>query len=193
MATKKKYHRVCSGCGEEFFCTEERKDCEGCSYARYSEYWRGVLHEPRKKETREALRKIVEGTIFFVMFLAFAGLYSGDIHAQETQTSRSGKASWYGVEACAFNHAKGCPTASGVSLYEAIKDIRYFAASWYYPFGAVLKVCRSDDNSQCTFPRVIDRGPKKSLGRIIDLSEESFRQLGDTKMGIINVNVEVAR
>ena len=124
-------------------------------------------------------------------------------------------ASWYSSkDACPHNHDPRCPMASGVSLYDQEKSQPYFAASWDYPFGTQLKVCRVPGNAagvwagegyaaktprpppqeiRCTVVEVTDRGPARGLyrrGRVLDLSRAAFLRLAPLSRGVIEVTVE---
>ena len=122
-----------------------------------------------------------------MVFMAFAPLCL----AQEP--GAVGTASWYSTECCKYNPHNGCPTASGRSLNELVKnDVRY-AADWVHPFGTRLRVTNLS-NGKSTVVVVLDRGPAKRLvkaGRIIDLSKNAFSELANPSFGLIKVKVEV--
>lgn len=102
----------------------------------------------------------------------------------------NGKASWYDSKsACKYNKDPKCPTASGDSLYALEKEKVSFAASYYFPLKSRVRVCNRV-SAQCTEVVILDRGPKRSLNRIIDLCEKSFKRIGNSKEGLINVRVE---
>lgn len=90
---------------------------------------------------------------------------------------QKGIASYYGSELA------GRATANG----EYFNPNGFTCASWYYPFGTLLRVRHK---KQSVIVRVNDRGPARHLGRIIDLSEASFAALADTKLGLIPVIIE---
>jgi len=102
---------------------------------------------------------------------------------------RESRASWYSVEACAYNPHKGCPTASGRSLYELEARGVRFAAMWDVPFGTRYKVTNRA-NGKSTEVIVLDRGPARRLGRAIDLGKDAFRDIARTAEGLINVRLE---
>lgn len=79
-----------------------------------------------------------------------------------------GTASWYGPGLF------GNPTSSGEPLtaYKATCAIPNFAGRVYRVLVVNLQ------NGRRTYCRVNDRGPVKSLGRVIDLSKETKRRLG---------------
>jgi len=65
-------------------------------------------------------------------------------------------------------------------------------ASWKYPLGTVLKVTNLE-NGKSVVVRVVDRGPAKRLGRIIDLTKYAFSQIANLRQGLIKVKVEVVK
>ena len=74
--------------------------------------------------------------------------------------------------------------------YDLEGQKEFFAATWFYPMGSRLKVTNSR-NGKSVIVRVVDRGPKKNLGRIADLSRASFRKISSLANGVIPVQVEV--
>ena len=98
------------------------------------------------------------------------------------------EASWYSSEACKFNPHKGCPTASGKSLYELERSKQDFAAAWNYPMGAKLKVTNIR-NGKSVVVTVLDRGPAKRLNRAIDLSKGAFSKISSLKNGVAEVSI----
>ena len=120
---------------------------------------------------------------FAVMFFPILGF---------AETEMTGRASWYSTECCRYNKDPQCPTASGRSLYELLRaDVR-FAASWDYDFGTRIRVTNTE-NGKSTIVTILDRGPAKRLGRIIDLSKKAFSEIANTRQGVINVKLEVLR
>jgi rare lipoprotein A len=118
-------------------------------------------------------------------FLVVSGA-SGNLFASAIE----GKASWYSVEACKYNPHKGCPTASGESLYEFEKKKIDFAAMWKVKFGTRVRVTNVKTGKSVDVV-VLDRGPSERLNRKIDLSKSAFEKIADPKEGIINVKAEV--
>ncbi len=102
----------------------------------------------------------------------------------------TGKASYYGVEACKYNPDPKCPMANGESLYDVEAKGEKYAAMWNVPFGTKVKVC-NERSKLCTECVIKDRGPAPRLGRLIDLSRLSFGEIADPKEGVINVTAEV--
>ena len=91
-----------------------------------------------------------------------------------------GNASWYSTECCKYNPHKGCPTASGMSLFQLEDRHIDFAAAWGYPFHTKLKVTNLE-NGKSVVVTVLDRGPAKRLNRVIDLSKSAFQKIADTR------------
>lgn len=88
--------------------------------------------------------------------------------------------SWYGEELA------GEFTANG----ERFNPKAMTCASWFYPFGTMLKV---NHNGRTVVCRVNDRGPRWDLvrkGRRIDLSRAAFEKLADKRVGLIRVTIE---
>jgi rare lipoprotein A (peptidoglycan hydrolase) len=117
--------------------------------------------------------------IFLIVFL------SSEVCYAET-------ASWYDSKsACGkkTNNLSGCPTASGVSIYQLEDRNIPFCASNDYPLGARLKITSLDSGKE-TVCTVYDRGGFKKYGRAIDLSKRNFKELAPLTKGIINVSIE---
>lgn len=79
---------------------------------------------------------------------------------------------------------KGHPTASG----EAFLPERHTAASWKY-FRRWLKVTNVKTGHHVTV-YVNDKGPAKTLGRLIDLSPAAFASIGRLEDGLMVVRIE---
>ena len=92
-----------------------------------------------------------------------------------------GFTSWYGGGEKLNKH-----TSSG----EVFDPEGLTCASWNYPFNTYLKVTRIA-TGKFVIVRVNDRGPKKSLGRILDLSRRAFSELAPLDVGLIKVRVEI--
>ena len=107
-------------------------------------------------------------------------------------SAKSGLASWYGWEACRWNPAPNCPTASGQSLYRLLAEDFPYVAMWSVPFGTRVRICSTKQTEVCVEGIVVDRGPAKRLeGRLVDLSPFLFRQLAPLERGILPVTVEI--
>ncbi|MEN6617755.1 MAG: septal ring lytic transglycosylase RlpA family protein [Syntrophorhabdus sp.] len=127
---------------------------------------------------------IVFGVILLILSIGLART------GQASELPITGTASWYSTECCKYNTDPRCPTASGRGLYELERSGIDFAAAWEWPLGAKLKVTNAG-NGKSVEVRVLDRGPKKSLRRIIDLSRRSFSKIADPDLGTVTVKVEV--
>lgn len=88
-------------------------------------------------------------------------------------------ASWFGEE------LRGATMANG----EPFDPDLLVAASWYVPFGTVLRVTAVDTGRSVDVV-VADRGPARSLGRCIDLSTAAFSRIADPAVGLVDVTVE---
>lgn len=137
-----------------------------------------VMWQPYPPELHNLVR--------WLAVLAIAAVYCAVV---EICHADSGRASWYGPEACRVNPDPTCPTASGRSLYELERSGIAYAAMWDVPFGTRLHVCRADRPAVCTIVVVLDRGPARRLHRVLDLSRRAFQQLEDPARGLVDVTV----
>jgi rare lipoprotein A len=90
----------------------------------------------------------------------------------------TGTASWYGSECAGKIMANGQP----------FNPKAITAAAWGYPLGTRLLVTNLANGRTVEVP-CLDRGPAKRLHRIIDLSESAFKQIADTRTGLITVTI----
>ncbi|WP_112713255.1 septal ring lytic transglycosylase RlpA family protein [Moritella yayanosii] len=90
-----------------------------------------------------------------------------------------GQASWYG------KRFHGKLTASG----ETYNMRAYTAAHKTLPFGTVVKVINTTNNKSVEV-KINDRGPFVR-GRVIDLSQKAFEQMGSTNQGVVPVRIEI--
>ncbi len=90
-----------------------------------------------------------------------------------------GEASYYG------DKLNGATTASG----EIFSNSKFTAAHLTLPFGTFVKVT-NPENDKSVIVRINDRGPRKSTGRIIDLSKVAAQELGFVKKGLAEVLIE---
>lgn len=119
----------------------------------------------------------------FILMLLLSGC-SDPVFAQELT------ASYYTVESC-LKESGQYVMANGKEL----NDEKFTAASWFYKFGTVLNVTRTDTGKTIQVI-VTDRGPNWKLvrhGRIIDLSLASMRALNGIEQGIVPVRIERIR
>lgn len=93
----------------------------------------------------------------------------------------SGMASWYSKTDPKINFR----TASG----EIFDDSDLTCASWYYPFGTLLRVTNLE-TGKSVLVRVNDRGPSKRLNRLIDLTKGAFSKIEDPGRGLARVSVK---
>lgn len=99
-------------------------------------------------------------------------------------------ASFYTSKECArFNHAKDCPTASGMSIYTLERQHIMFCAYNDAPMWTMLRVTNIA-NGKHVDVRVLDRGGFKKYGRKIDLCQRAFAAIADPKAGVIQVKIE---
>lgn len=97
-----------------------------------------------------------------------------NLHAAEL-----GIASWYGEGFRGRLQANGLPFDPDALT----------CAHWGHPFGTRLKVTNIA-NGQSVIVKVTDRGPAKHLRRVIDLSQASFKQIADLRLGTVRVKIE---
>lgn len=165
----------CEGCGKRID-SKITNFCDECTRRRYWEVW----HRP-VSACSEVISAMRTTTVCIIM------LFISSITLQaETIT---GKASYYGKEACRYNMDAKCPTASGDSLFVLEQEGVLFAASWQFPLRSTVKVCNTTNN-KCVVTRILDRGPNRRFkDRVIDLSEAAFNRIGDRSQGLIQVEV----
>ena len=116
-----------------------------------------------------------------------------------TEKSNTVIASWYSLASCKREGTSGI-MANGRKL----DDEAFTAASWDYPLGTQLRVCRTPPATRldqqlvlqatpCIQVRLEDRGPAKRLvrqGRRLDLSKASFQAVcGDLRQGVCEVEI----
>ncbi|MGY0615562.1 septal ring lytic transglycosylase RlpA family protein [Vibrio sp. FJH11] len=90
-----------------------------------------------------------------------------------------GQASWYSPK---FH---GKRTASG----ERYNKRAYTAAHKSLPFGTIVRVTNTD-NAKKVDVKINDRGPFVK-GRVIDLSQKAFEQIGNIKEGVAPIKIEI--
>jgi len=91
-----------------------------------------------------------------------------------------GTASWYSRSDRGIKKR----TASG-AIFDPSKRT---CASWVFPLGTRVRVTNLK-NGRSVVCVVNDRGPAKKLKRVVDLTKTSFREIADTKHGLIRVSV----
>ncbi|MEZ5492112.1 MAG: septal ring lytic transglycosylase RlpA family protein [Gammaproteobacteria bacterium] len=92
---------------------------------------------------------------------------------------QDGKASFYAAK------YQSRQTASGERFNQAART----AAHKNLPFGSLVRV-KNVENGETVIVRINDRGPFVE-GRIIDLSRSAFADIADTRLGVIDVEIEV--
>ncbi|MEX0832485.1 MAG: septal ring lytic transglycosylase RlpA family protein [Actinomycetota bacterium] len=93
-----------------------------------------------------------------------------EIHFHKAISKKNGEASWY--------EANGGTGACGDTLRG------FYAASPNLPCGSLVSVRA---NGKYVFVRILDRGPSKEGGRILDLSKRAFRKLANPSVGVLDV------
>lgn len=93
---------------------------------------------------------------------------------------QQGVASWYSQTDPHINKL----TANG----EVFDETAATCASWDFPFGTYVQVTNIQ-NGRSVICRVNDRGPDKSLNRILDLTKSSFEKIADPEVGLVQVKV----
>ena len=113
------------------------------------------------------------------------------VEAQKEAPWRSGVMSNYSTETCRVNPDPACPTASGVSLFTLIRTQTPYAASYEWPLGTWVYVCRDVGvPPKCVEAVILDRGPAKRLNRLIDVSPDVFQALYPLSQGLGQVRVK---
>ena len=128
----------------------------------------------------------------FLVLGAFVGLETRlwALEPQKEASWRSGVMSNYSTETCRYNRDPACPTASGVSLYTLIRTQTPYAASYEWPLGTWVTICRETGlPPRCVEAVILDRGPAKRLGRLIDVSPDVFQALYPLSQGLGRVRV----
>ena len=135
--------------------------------------------QPRLPDMKWFIPAVV-AFLVLIMFIVLA-------HAEP---ATEGTASFYTVASC-LKESGQCIMANGRRL----DDNRLTCASWYYPFGTLLRVTNIDTGISVII-EVSDRGPARRLvrkGRILDLSKAAFSSLAPLSQGVIQVKIEVIR
>lgn len=112
------------------------------------------------------------------------GMQHSLIREANGKYSMIGKASWYSRRSPGINKR----TANN----EVFRDTDMTCAVWGPAFNSKVRVTNLK-NGKSVILRVNDRGPHGRYfrqGRIIDLTDSAFRQLSNTKNGLIDVKVE---
>jgi len=148
-----------------------------------------------RRQTRKRSLALKKRTAWLKVSFATSILLMIFASSSQAVSSQLGVASFYSTEACKYNIACRsnpnctCPTASGASLYRLEKEKILFAAKWEVPFGTKIRVTNQENGKEVVVT-ILDRGPAKRLGRIIDLGKEAFSKIADLKEGLIEVKLE---
>lgn len=119
---------------------------------------------------------------WIILPLVMLGCANGPISREDSVGfEESGEASYYAMK------YQGRQTASG----ELFDQNSMTAAHKRLSFGSKVKVTNVE-NGKSVVVRINDRGPFVS-GRIIDLSKSAFQRIGNTNLGVIDVEIEVLR
>jgi len=139
-----------------------------------------------KKKARKVIKLAL--TLFFIIsfnLISVGITFSPQLPLTTKNVTFNGVASWYSC-----NDKGILKTTANMEIFD---DTKLTCAIWSLPFNTYLKVTNLD-NGKSVIIRVNDRGPAKRLvkkGRIIDLTKEAFRRIGDLNQGLINVKVEI--
>ncbi|MDQ2180151.1 septal ring lytic transglycosylase RlpA family protein [Marinifilum sp. D714] len=110
----------------------------------------------------------------------FLSIFFSSVKSQEkVDYSEEGKASFYS------DYFEGRKTSSG----EIFHQWKYTAAHRSLPFGTWVKVVNLE-NKRSVIVLINDRGPF-AKGRIIDLSKEAAKQVGNLNEGIFRVRISI--
>ncbi|WP_321310682.1 septal ring lytic transglycosylase RlpA family protein [Marinifilum fragile] len=115
--------------------------------------------------------------ICIALFLSF--FFSSVKSQEKVDYSEEGKASFYS------DYFEGRKTSSG----EIFHQWKYTAAHRSLPFGTWVKVINLE-NKRSVIVLINDRGPF-AKGRIIDLSKEVAKQVGNLNEGIFRVRISI--
>lgn len=115
--------------------------------------------------------------ICIALFLSF--FFSSVKSQEKVDYSEEGKASFYS------DYFEGRKTSSG----EIFHQWKYTAAHRSLPFGTWVKVVNLE-NKRSVIVLINDRGPF-AKGRIIDLSKEAAKQVGNLNEGIFRVRISI--
>lgn len=114
----------------------------------------------------------------FLLLTSFL-VFGGATIINESNTTGSGVASWYGGK---FH---GKLTASG----DVYNMNEFTAAHKTLPFGTKLRVTNKN-NGKSVIVEINDRGPFVK-SRVLDLSKAAFEEIGDIDQGIMNIEYEI--
>ncbi|MGJ8645542.1 septal ring lytic transglycosylase RlpA family protein [Marinomonas colpomeniae] len=126
------------------------------------------------------MMKKIATLCWVLLSLTIVACTSGPISRDDAAGfEQNGEASYYA------DKYQGRKTANG----EFFDQKAMTAAHKRLPFGSKVKVTNVE-NGKSIVVRINDRGPF-IRGRIIDLSKSAFQRIGNTNLGIIEVEIEV--
>lgn len=126
-------------------------------------------------------------TVSLLTIITIKEAHSERRHSSTEQTYRQSQLARGSDLKCggaSFYHRKfsGRKTASG----EKYRSDGLTAASWSFRFGERVVVVNPRNGRQVVV-RINDRGPARRTKRIIDLSERAFKEIADSRQGIVQV------
>jgi len=141
-------------------------------YAKYLNYAseNGLIYPDADNNIKPG-KTLTRADLIYMIYREKTGIFSGEIEY--------GQATYYGE---LFN---GMGTASG----DTFDQTAMTAAHKTLPFDTKVRVTNLANN-QTVEVRINDRGPYGE-GRIIDLSQSAFEEIGSLGTGILNVEVEI--
>ena len=133
------------------------------------------------------LEQIKPAITFFFLIIVFAVYSSNGMMPSaffQASSGYHGIASWYGEADPGVQRL----TASG----EVFDDGQATCACRVFPLGTYVKVTNIQDG-KFVICRVNDRGPDKSLNRVVDLTKSSFEKIANPDIGLIKVMITPLR
>jgi rare lipoprotein A len=146
----------------------------------HSVYVSATSRRPQCSYRRATLARILFQVFLVCVTLSMAG--PGVTRAAAEPVG--GLASWYGEK------HRGKLMANG----KRFNPDKLTAASWFYPLGTKVRVTLTSpsDPPRSVLVTITDRGPARELvrdGRIIDLSQATFKRLASPDLGLVAVAV----
>jgi len=123
-------------------------------------------------------------SIIIVLVYSLGVIVGEHLENKEPTNYTIGKVSWYGGGEDLGEEILNDKTATG----EKFDHTAYTCASYLYLPNTMLKVTNIE-NGKSVVVRVNDLGPRKDLGRAVDLTRTAFQQIADLNDGIITVKI----
>lgn len=119
--------------------------------------------------------------------VCLVGILLGALAACASNSASTGKPGFEqtGIASFYADSLQGNTTANG----EKFNQSALTAAHRKLPFGTRVRVTNVANGKTVTV-RINDRGPFVR-GRVIDLSKAAFKQIGDTRSGLLKVKLEI--